>query len=283
MTRFAVLDVETTGLRSTDRIVEAAVVVLDGNLTTIDEFDTLIDPRRDIGPTGIHGITAGMVTTAPGFDEVAGAIAGRIAGCILVAHNLPFDVRMLALEFERLGSELQPGRGFDTLLSTGRALEVACEVHSIPLRHHHRALADAQATAALLRLFHEDDGTYQAAAVLRAPMGEAVRTLRREAVQIDLPAMPRIRPARQYPTSDGQWLAYLDALNWVLDDAVIDQTEREQLDSLARDMGLDPIATTRMHTHYLQQLVDAATRDGIVTAQERGLLDRVAGALGVDN
>ena len=283
VTRFAVIDVETTGLGRADRLVEAALVILDDEFRTIDEFDTLINSRRDVGPTGIHGITASMVTAAPSFEEVAGAIAARIEGCVLVAHNLPFDVRMLAQEFARIDSELRPGRGFDTLLSSGHALEVACEVHKISLIHHHRALADAQATAALLRIFRDGDEVFEAAAVAPSPMEHLTRTLRREAVQVDLPAMTRIRAARHYPTSDRQMLAYLDALNWVLDDAVIDITEREQLNDLARDLGLDPVATTRMHTYYLEQLVDAATRDGIVTADERALLDRVAAALGVDS
>jgi len=282
VTRFAVVDVETTGLGRADRLVEAALVILDDDFRTIDEFDTLIDPRRDVGPTGIHGITASMVTTAPRFEEIAGAIASRIEGCVLVAHNLPFDVRMLAQEFARIGSELRAGSGFDTLASTGHALEVACEVNKISLVHHHRALADAHATAALLQLFRDGDEVFQSAAVAPLPTGHVTRTLRREAVQVDLPTMTRIRAARHYPTSDGQMLAYLDALDWVLDDAVIDRTEREQLDELARDLGLDPVATTRMHTHYLQQLVIAATRDGIVTVDERVLLDRVAAALGVD-
>lgn len=276
------IDLETTGLYNTDRVVEAAVVTLDENLEIVDEFDTLIDPGRDVGPTGIHGITASMVSAAPLFAEVAAAIAGRVHDCVLVAHNLRFDVRMLGLEFTRLGCELDDGFGFDTLQSTGRALEVACEMHKIPLKHHHRALADAHATAALLRMFYEGDKVLEAASVHGAPALTALRTLRREAVQAELPVMPRIRPALRYPTSDSRMLAYHDALNWMFDDAVIDLTERAQLDALARDLGLNPIDTTRMHTHYVGQLVSAATRDGIVTPTERLLLDRVADALGVD-
>ena len=282
MTRFAVVDVETTGLGRADRLVEVALVILDDDFRTIDEFDTLIDPRRDVGPTGIHGITASMVTTAPSFEEVAGAIAARIEGCVLVAHNLPFDVRMLAHEFARIGSELRPGNGFDTLVGSGHALEVACEINQISLEHHHRALADARATAALLQIFRDGDEVFRSAAVMPPPIGHGTRTLRREAVQVHLPAMTRIRAAQHYPTSDGQMLAYLDALNWVLDDAVIDMTERQELDELAEDLGLDTVATTRMHTYYLQQLMNAATRDSIVTVDERALLDRVAAALGVD-
>ena len=223
-----------------------------------------------------------MVSAAPPLSELAAAVAERVDDRILVAHNLPFDARMLQLEFTRLGGALDSGIGFDTLRDSGCALEVACQTRGIPLKHHHRALADAHATAALMRMLYEDGESLVVATARGIQASAAPRTLRREAVQTDVAVMPRIRPARQYPTSDQQMLAYLDALNWVLDDAVIDLMERAQLDALARDLGLDPIETTKMHTHYVRQLVSAAMRDGIVTAAEHALLDRVSLALGVD-
>lgn len=283
--RYAVLDVETTGLWSTDRLVEAAVVVLDNDPKPVDEFDTLIDPRRDVGPTRIHGITASMVSAAPVFEEIAGALASRLNGAVLVAHNLPFDVRMLNQEFARIGAELIGGSGFNTFTHTGCTLDAACASLGVPLHHHHRALADAHATAGLMRALYEQDERLAPSTVLNAPTPQAtgsMRTLRHEAVQADLPPLLRIRPPLHFPTSDGQMLAYLHALNWVLDDAVIDHVERDELNSLSRDLGLDPIDTTAMHSHYLRELVRAAERDGIVTREERNLLDRVAAALGVD-
>jgi len=58
-TGFAVVDVETTGLfPARDRVVEVAVVHLDPDARVTGEFSTLIDPRRDVGPTRIHGISA---------------------------------------------------------------------------------------------------------------------------------------------------------------------------------------------------------------------------------
>lgn len=69
--RFAVVDVENTGLYNSDRLVELAVVTLDDSGRTIDEWDTLINPQRDVGPVHIHGITASMVSAAPLFAEIA--------------------------------------------------------------------------------------------------------------------------------------------------------------------------------------------------------------------
>ena len=39
-----------------------------------------------------------MVEAEPTFEEVAAALSTRISGSLLVAHNLAFDVRMLAGE-----------------------------------------------------------------------------------------------------------------------------------------------------------------------------------------
>ncbi len=223
-----------------------------------------------------------MLSAAPTFEDIAGTLATRIDGAVLVAHNLPFDLRMLAQEFTRTGSTLHGGVGVDTLSLTGCALDTACVSFNIPLLDHHRALADARATAHLLRILHEGDSLVAPATVLNPPATLTFRTLRREAVGTVPRGVTRLRPPVRYPTSDGKMLAYLHALNWVLDDAVIDETEREELETLARDFGLDPVETTRMHSHYLQHLVAAAMRDGQVTQQEHDLLGRVATALGID-
>ena len=101
---FAVLDIETTGLFPTkhDRIIEVAVVRLDGNGDPLDEFATLVNPERDVGPTRIHGISTRDVLNAPVFREIAGDIIARIAGTVLVAHNARFDCDFLWAEFARL-------------------------------------------------------------------------------------------------------------------------------------------------------------------------------------
>ena len=65
--RLVVIDCETTGFSRYDRIVEIAVVTLDPRtFEPVDEYDTLINPERDLGPVGVHGITASMVEAAPG-------------------------------------------------------------------------------------------------------------------------------------------------------------------------------------------------------------------------
>lgn len=78
----AVVDVETTGFAAerTDRVVEIAIVRLSQSGEVLDEFETLVNPQRDVGPTQIHGISARDVRQAPVFAEVAGDVAARLEG-----------------------------------------------------------------------------------------------------------------------------------------------------------------------------------------------------------
>ena len=62
MESLVVIDVETTGFGTNDRLVEIAAVTLDpDSLETVDEYDTLINPERDVGPTHVHGIQVAVV------------------------------------------------------------------------------------------------------------------------------------------------------------------------------------------------------------------------------
>ena len=87
---YAVIDLETTGVFNNDRIIEISVVMLDTNLEFEAEYDTLVDPRRDLGPTDIHRITPSMVSMAPEFGDIAGALSQRMQNRVLVAHNIHF-------------------------------------------------------------------------------------------------------------------------------------------------------------------------------------------------
>ena len=133
MTEFAVIDTETTGTDERDRIVEIAIVLLDANGKLVSEWDTLINPSIDVGPTHIHGITNSMVSMAPSFADVAGTVSQLLDGRVLVAHNLPFDQKMLDREMRRCNSEWSPGEGFDTYQATNERLSLACEFYNIKL------------------------------------------------------------------------------------------------------------------------------------------------------
>ncbi len=282
--RFAVVDCETTGLYNSDRVIEVAVVVVDLHSSQIvDEYDTLINPMRDTGPVGIHGITPSMVQLAPTFDEVAAAVAQRVEGSVLVAHNLQFDARMLRHEYDRLGAQFDAGKGICTLRLTGERLNLACARYGIQLMNHHRALADARATAELLiKLTDEDPGTSQAH-ITDLAAALSPRTHRRDAtgIQHTSSVLERLIAGAPYPTSDEALLSYLDTLDWVLDDLVITAAESSHLQHLAVDLGLTPARVHAAHETYLELMIRAARRDSVITEDEHEMLERVAGLLGI--
>lgn len=283
--RFAVIDVETTGVLNADRIVEVAVVTLDRYGRVIDEWDTLVDPQRDVGPVHLHGITASMVSAAPTFDGIAAALAERVYGSVLVSHNTPFDFRMLSNEFDRLGAQLHPGDGVCTLRLSGAKLMDACRRHSVTLHHEHRALADARACASLLQAVVQSC-TATPASVWGVSSAYNSRTLRRETVAADVPPMPylaRLTARAHHYGVNGAALAYLDMLDWALSDLVLTVEEVAMLRDLAQRGGLPLDQLEAVHRGYLDELIAAAVRDEIVTDEEMYLLETCARLLGIDS
>ncbi len=146
--QFAVIDVETTGFGRNDRVIEIGVVHVDADLNIEREWSSLVNPRRDVGPTWVHGLRGGDLDTAPSFDDLADELIHALAGRVIVAHNAAFDRRMLNQELERHQKPALP-EGLCTYKQTRLKLVDACQQHGIALRDHHSALADARATAAL--------------------------------------------------------------------------------------------------------------------------------------
>lgn len=132
--RFVVVDVETTGFYNSDRVVEVAAVTVDPSGAIVDEWDTLVDPQRDVGPTHVHGLTASAVSCAPTFGEVAAALADRLYGAVVVAHNRSFDRRMLSNEYERRGASFLPGDGVCTMRVGGGKLVDVCRHHGVEVK-----------------------------------------------------------------------------------------------------------------------------------------------------
>ncbi len=101
---FAIVDLETTGLsiQRHHRIIEIGVVIANSSGEIIDEWETLINPEREIDGTEIHGLKNADLFNAPTFKTIAGDLKELLAGKILVAHNLSFDATFLAEEFRRI-------------------------------------------------------------------------------------------------------------------------------------------------------------------------------------
>src|SRR3970040_2523920 len=105
----AVIDVETTGLFPFrhDRVIEVAAVVIRGDVGIEREFISLVNPRRDIGPSSIHGLTSEDILHAPQFAEIAALLLDVLSGTVAIAaYNVRFDRQFLESEVSRLGWQL---------------------------------------------------------------------------------------------------------------------------------------------------------------------------------
>src|SRR5690606_31105735 len=125
----AVVDVETTGLSPWrhDRIVEIAVVLLSPDGDICDEYESLVNPGRDVGPTSIHGISASDVIDAPPFAAIAGDVVALLRHAhVLAGHNISFDHNFLRGEFERLPAPFPDVPLFCTCRQLGRQNLAAC-------------------------------------------------------------------------------------------------------------------------------------------------------------
>src|SRR6478752_4370919 len=105
---FAVVAIATTGFSPAngDRIVEIAVARVDAAGLVSDEYATLVDPGRDVGPVFVHGISNSEVRDAPRFADIAGELLDRLDGAVVVLHDGAFVERFLDAEFARVGVDL---------------------------------------------------------------------------------------------------------------------------------------------------------------------------------
>jgi DNA polymerase III subunit epsilon len=318
---FAVLDLETTGFspRLGDRVAEVAVVLVDDAGRVEDEWCTLVNPERDLGPQRVHGIAAADVALAPTFERVAPDLLRLLAGRVLVAHNASFDTRFLRAELGRAGvaAAIDPLACLCTQQLAGRYLDgprglaACCAAVGVVHDGVHSALGDARATAGLLGhllALAADDACWD---VARAA-ADGVRW----ALHGDRGVEPVTRGASR---RHGHWLAALDAgpasrpgattngavsgaavadagylalLELALLDRYVSATERAALLDLARRADLGRADVERLHRDHLAALAREILDTGAAgTVGVRGAddalaadpaLHEVAGQLGLD-
>ncbi len=162
---YCVLDVETPN-RNNDRISSIGISVVFQD-KIINSFGGLINPEVGFDPFNVHltGISPANVADAPTFPAMWDKIKPCFENTVLVAHNAPFDLRVLCKTMDAYGIPI-PAGGFQYLDTVGLArralphlpnhkLDTVCQYYRIPL-HHHRADSDSLACAQiLLRLFRD--------------------------------------------------------------------------------------------------------------------------------
>ncbi|MFE6233701.1 exonuclease domain-containing protein [Cellulosimicrobium sp. NPDC057862] len=322
MPGFAVVDLETTGFspRLGDRVAEVAVVLVDAAGQVEDEWSTLVNPERDLGPQHVHGIAAADVALAPTFDRVAPALLRLLSGRVLVAHNAAFDTQFLRAEIGRAGiaAAIDPVACLCTqqlagrYLTGSRALAACCAAVGVVHDDVHSALGDARATAGLLGYYLDVAADDECWDVARAAA---------DGVRWSLPAaLPGVEPVlRGASRAHGHWLAgldeapgarpgatpartegpdvdtgtYLRLLDAALLDRYVSHSERAALLAEARRAGLGRAAVEGVHRDYLTALARAEldALDGATPAGDRDdggfvrddpALHEFAGQLGLD-
>lgn len=304
MGRFAVFDIETTGFSPVHhhRILEVAVVLVDDHGNHVYEWETLVNPQRDVGPVEIHGLSGADLYSAPMFDQIAGELASILRGRVPVAHNLSFDASFLAAEYGRLGYTvpLGPTSGLCTMrlaslyLPSGpRTLRACCDCAGYSIGTAHAALHDARAAAQLLSHYIQQSSEFissWAEEISRAQGGDwpaisaetTVRSTRKTVAEASsghfLGRLASRTPRSETHPEANNYLALLDS---VLLDRQLSRHEQDELVAAAQMMGLSREEAMNLHYLYLTALGRLALEDGVVTSEERADLESVATLLGL--
>lgn len=154
-----VLDVETTGLDvRRDRIVQVGAVAMFGP-RILDEprVDQLIDPGVPIpaSSTRIHGLSDADVAGAPRFVDFLQTLRELVSGCVVVGHNIGFDLAVLRHETARAGVTWEDPSALDLAQLVGAleptlpdlGLETVVTLLGVTIEGRHRAVGDALTTA----------------------------------------------------------------------------------------------------------------------------------------
>jgi DNA polymerase III subunit epsilon len=159
---FAVIDLETTGWSpEAAAITEIAAVRVRGGVRR-GEFASLVNPGVPV-PPGIEdltGISDWMLAAAPGVAAVLPGLLRFAEGCVLVAHNAPFDVGFLLAACTACGLAWPGFTVLDTVMLARHVMDPDevpdCKLGTLAgffragTSPCHRALADARATADVL-------------------------------------------------------------------------------------------------------------------------------------
>jgi len=146
---YYVLDTETASLSS--GVVELAFLRVDSQLNVVEEFVSRCNPQRKIEAAAfaIHNISQKDVADAPTLAELALNLPEQID---LIAHNAPFDARMIkpSIAVGRSLCTLALSRAHIKGTSNHKLSTLRTEL-KLPVQTDHTALGDVYTTLALLK------------------------------------------------------------------------------------------------------------------------------------
>ena len=121
MTRFAVIDTETTGLNkdNDDRIIDIAAVLLDDRtlVNPNGQYSQLCNPQRKIPKEAfrVHKISDDRVANEPLFKEIVDDFLAFIQGRTLIIHNASYDLMMIDQEFSYFRPDFEFSSHFEVI------------------------------------------------------------------------------------------------------------------------------------------------------------------------
>ncbi|NBH80194.1 exonuclease [Clostridiaceae bacterium] len=156
--RYIAFDVETPN-RYSARMSAIGVAVVEGG-KVVDEFATLVNPEThfDRFNIALTGITPQAAAKAPTFPELWPHLEPLFSSGLLIAHNAPFDMGVLAKCLCGYGIAWRSTADYACTVRMGRKcypelpnhkLDTMCRHLGIALRHH-EAGSDSRACAELL-------------------------------------------------------------------------------------------------------------------------------------
>ena len=160
--QYVIFDIETTGFSAErSRIIEIGAVRYENGRKTGD-FSEFVNPKVPIPfrITKLTSITDEMVLPAETIDKVLPRFLEFCRGCVLVGHNVGFDISFIRKNAKDLGLDCP----FTTVDTIGMArvmlpghksynLDAVGKLLNVVNPHHHRAVDDAATTAEIfLRL-----------------------------------------------------------------------------------------------------------------------------------
>jgi DNA polymerase III subunit epsilon len=295
---FAVVAIATTGFSPAngDRIVEIAVARVDATGRVSDEYATLVNPGRDVGPVFVHGISNSEVRAAPTFADVAGELLDRIDGAVVVLHDGAFVERFLDAEFARAGVQLPLTPALCSQWLARRTLRTPDHTLRTLARHAGRTVLDTSSALGAVRTV---------AALLPQMLAVHGLPLRylcglRPVPELEIAADASSRPVEVRESTDG-WMTtllarrrlptappgevdaqrYLDTVTEALADGRLLGGEAQTLARLGASAGLGAPQVDALHERLLEHLRAAALTDTILTTGQIRQLRTAAGALGL--
>lgn len=298
---FAVLDLETTGFgfKSGDRIVEIGLVLLNQQLEIVSTWSTLVNPERDPGPVGIHGIREDWLQDAPLFEELFHDLGSLLEGNAIVAHNAGFDMGFLAAEMSRIGARsniygaaplctLRLAKRSLTQLEKHRLGNLAYEL-GLEMQPNHSALADALTTAELLKFLDNQFSSVRSELRACASFESDFKKFAQHSRQKSRPR-PFAREVlfeemfRNLPPSEtnvGVPVEYLEVLENVIQNPDKNEVDLETIYRIAEQFGIGFDDAKAVHLELFNRLVQGAWADNRLTPKERADLESHANLLGI--